>query len=42
MKSGKGVRNELLWKAIQGYRFREETSGNTRYGERGFSTRYVP
>jgi hypothetical protein len=35
MKSGKGVHSELLWNAIQGYRFREETSINTRYGERG-------
>jgi hypothetical protein len=24
MKGGKGVHSELLWKAIEGYRFREE------------------
>jgi hypothetical protein len=35
MKSGKGVHNGLLWKAIQGYRLIEETSVDTRCGERG-------
>jgi len=34
MKEKWGVHNELLWKAIKGYRFREETSVHTRRGER--------
>ena len=30
------MHNELLWRAIQGYRFREETSVDTRCRARGF------